>query len=192
MKKYKYIITLAFIAVTLLYLNQCSNTKEVSRTLANRTKELNKLSGKYISLLEAKQKSDTIIVQGPADTVIHNVPVPVHDTIIDSVEYKVYKDSIRSEELRLDVYAVASDVQVLRYTYDVTQKIITHNSIITQHDTLRLVEYKRSLYGTFDAGLQGASAGLTYIGKKRLGMSAKYNIVGNERFYTVGVLYKFF
>lgn len=190
--KYKYIISLAFVVISVLYFNQCSNTRDTKRTLLERTKELNKVSAKYLALLEAKQKSDTIFVQGPEHIVTRLVPVPVHDTIIDSIEYKVYKDSIRSEELRLDLYAVASDVQVLRYTYDVTQKIITHNNIITQHDTLVRNQYRRSLYGTFDAGLQGCSAGLTYIGKKRLGMSAKYNIVGNERFYTVGVLYKFF
>lgn len=192
MKQYKYIALLVIVALSFLAFQQCTDNKALSKTNKNLVSEFSKLNADYIALLKAKQKTDTITVQGPEHTVIHTIIKPVHDTIIDSIEYKVYKDSIRSEELRLDLYAVASDVKVLKYDYDVTQKIITHNNIITEHDTLRLVDYRRSLYGTFDAGLQGCSAGLTYVGKKRLGLSAKYNIVGNERFYSVGVLYKFF
>ncbi len=83
-------------------------------------------------------------------------------------------------------------MQAIDYVYNVREKIITQQTILTEHDTLIQQVRKGMLLGLADIGLHSYSAGLQYQSRKRLGFTARYNWYQSDGWVSVGVAYRIF
>lgn len=148
----------------------------------------------YISLINSKTKTDTLYRYLPAKTIHRTQFKAVYDTIyVDAAQsYGVYKDSIKTNEISLYAQIVASDLMSVDYTYSVREKVIQNNSIITKMDTLLIPVHSRSLYALLDIGKHSYSAGLQYNTRKRLGLTARINLFQDEKYISLGAVYRIF
>ena len=194
MKQYKYIITLAFVVITVLYFNQCSNTRDVLQTLADRTRTLNAVSAKYLTLLEAKQKTDTVYKEGKTQYVENTVFKTIRDTIkvIGTDTLNLYESALERPDLRLKAKIWAANLHDISYEYNVTEKIVIQNNIVEVHDTLMVKKYRNQLLGVGEVGKDYFGVGLQFQTNKRIGILAKSNWYDRKQYYTIGLSYRIF
>ncbi len=185
---------IAIIGLLILSVQQCSQKKTAQKATISAVIDKQNAERDYLELVKAKTRIDTLYQKGETRFIPHNVFKTIRDTIYpDSPKvYGVYKDSINSPELKLQATITASDMKAIDYTYEVTQKIIREQSILTEHDTLIQQVRKGMLLGLADIGLHSYSAGLQYQSRKRLGFTARYNWYQSDRWVSVGVAYRIF
>ena len=178
----------------ILMMNQCSVKKDALKRAEIAYKALDKAEDDYIELVKAKTRIDTLYKQGETITKHHTQFKTITDTfyVEGGKVYGVYKDSINSPELKLHATITASDLRAIDYTYEVTQKIIREQTILTVHDTLVQTVQRGMLLGLADIGVHSYSAGLQYQSRKRLGFTARYNWYQSDGWVSVGVAYRIF
>ena len=182
------------ILFVLISVSQCSQKKATQRELISAGIDLAQAERGYLELVKAKTRIDTLYKQGETITKHHTQFKTITDTLYveGGKVYGVYKDSINSHELKLQATITASDLKAVDYTYEVTQKIIREQSILTDHDTLIQQVRNGMLLGLADIGLHSYSAGLQYQSRKRLGFTARYNWYQSDGWVSVGVAYRIF
>ena len=187
-------VGLVIIALTLLLVNQCSRKKDAQKELVTATIEKQQAVNDYMTLIKAKQRIDTLYKDGKTITIRKTDFKTITDTFLieNGKVYGLFKDSIINKDLSLRAEIVASDLKSVEYTYNVREKIITKENIVYNVDTVVSMIRPRSLYGLADVGIHTYSAGLQYQGRKRLGVTARYNWYQSDRFVTVGVVYRIF
>lgn len=180
-------LLLVSIGLALLSFQQCKQNRSAQT-------ELKQTQSKYIALIEAKTRIDTVYKEGKTVTLSKTHFKTITDTLF--VErgkvYGTFRDSINSPELTLQATITASDLRAIDYRYSVREKIIREQSIVTVHDTLIRQVRRGQLIGVADFGLRSYSAGVQYQSWNRWGVTARYNWHGSDRFATVGVAYRIF
>lgn len=182
------------IGLLLLSVQQCSQKKSAQKETISAVIDKQNAEWDYLELVKAKTRIDTLYKQGETITKRHTQFKTITDTLYveGGKVYGVYKDSINSPELSLQATITASDLQAIDYTYEVTQKIIREQSILTEHDTLVQTVRRGMLLGLADIGLHSYSAGLQYQSRKRLGFTARYNWYQSDGWVSIGVAYRIF
>ncbi len=180
-------LLLVSIGLCLLSFQQCKQNRSAQT-------ELKQTQSKYIALIEAKTRIDTVYKEGKTVTLSKTHFKTITDTLF--VErgkvYGTFRDSINSPELTLQATITASDLRAIDYRYSVREKIIREQSIVTVHDTLIRQVRRGQLIGVADFGLRSYSAGVQYQSRNRWGVTARYNWHGSDRFATVGVAYRLY
>jgi len=184
-------LILLFIILTM---NQCSVKKDAQKRAEIAQAGKSKAEADYLELVKAKTRTDTVYKAGKTQVVRKTDFKTITDTLYveGGKVYGTYRDSINSPDLKLQATITASDLKAIDYTYEVTQKIIREQTILTEHDTLIQIVRKGQLIGLADIGLHSYSAGLQYQSRKRLGFTARYNWYQSDGFVSVGVAYRIF
>ena len=170
-----------------LSVKQCSEKKIAKQ-------KLGVVNDKYLALLEAKSRVDTVYKEGKTVYAHKTDFKTITDTLFveGSKVFTEYLDSIQSPELKLKATVIANDLRSIDYEYNVREKIIIRENIVYKNDTLKIVNNKAHLYGIADIGLNHYGLGFQYQTKKRIGVLAKYNWYNDDKFVTIGVSYRIF
>ena len=196
MKTLLYQIGCAVVILLLILLSvtQCSTTKGLKKDLATATIEKQQAEADYLNLVKAKQRIDTVYKEGKTVTIRKTQFKAITDTLfVDSGKvYGLFKDSIIGKDLTLRANIVASDLRSIDYTYNVREKIVIKENIVYQVDTITNNIRPRAFYALADVGLHSYSAGVQYQGRKRLGVTARYNWYQSDKFISVGVVCRIF
>ncbi len=189
-------IALAGLVLVFLFLSvqQCSQKKSAQKQTISAVIDKQNAERDYLELVKAKTRIDTLYKQGETITKHHTQFKTITDTFyVDNGKvYGVYKDSINSPELKLQATITASDLKAIDYTYEVTQKIIRENTMVTVHDTMVQSIRHGQFLAMADIGLHSYSAGLQYQSRKRLGFTARYNWYQSDGWVSIGVAYRIF
>ncbi len=185
---------IVIIGLLLLSVQQCSQKKQAQKEVITATIDKQNAELDYLELVKAKTRIDTLYKQGETITKHTTQFKTITDTfyIEGGKVYGVYKDSINTAELKLQATITASDLRAIDYVYNVREKIITQQTILTEHDTIERRIRSPTLLGLADIGLHSYSAGLQYQSKKRLGFTARYNWYQSDGWVSVGVAYRIF
>jgi hypothetical protein len=183
---------IVIIGLLLLSVQQCSQKKSAQKQTVSAVIDKQNAERDYLELVKAKTRIDTLYKQGETITKHHTQFKTIRDTIYpDSPKvYGVYKDSINTAELKLQATITASDLKAVDYTYEVTQKIIREQSILTEHDTLIQTVTRGHLNGFGLIGMDSYALGLQYQTKKRIGFIGKYTWFRDETFWEAGLSYR--
>jgi len=192
--KFLAILLAVILALSLISLKQCSSFKKLTIIAETAISDKVKAEADYLRLVKAKTRTDTVYQKGKTRVVHKTQFKTITDTLFveNGKVYGTYRDSINSPDLKLQATITASDLKAIDYTYEVTQKIIREQTILTEHDTLVQIVRKGMLLGLADIGLHSYSAGLQYQSRKRLGFTARYNWYQSDGFVSVGVAYRIF
>jgi len=193
-----YLLNIGLSGIILIFIfvsfSQCSQKNKALKNTETALIEKQKAEAEYLDLVKLKTRIDTLWKEGKTK-VIHKTDFKtITDTLFvdhDKV-YGLFKDSIINQDLTLHADIVASDLHSIDYTYSVREKIITQQSILTEHDTLIQQVRKGQLIGLADIGMHSYSAGLQYQTRKRIGFTARYNWYQSDGFVSIGVDYRIF
>ena len=183
---------IVIIGLLLLSVQQCSQKKSAQKETVSAVIDKQNAERDYLNLVKAKTRIDTLYKQGETITKHHTQFKTITDTfyVEGGKVYGVYKDSINSPELKLQATITASDLKAVDYTYEVTQKIIREQSILTEHDTLIQTVTRGQLNGFGLIGMDSYALGLQYQTKKRIGFIGKYTWFCDESFWEAGLSYR--
>lgn len=187
-------VALALLAIFMIAISfeQCSKKTDARKMLDSVSKEKKELNKKYLSLLEAKTKIDTIYRNGLTQYVSDTVFNEITDTIMlnGTDTLRCYERSFNRTDLRLKAIIWANKLHSIDYEYNVTEKEIIVNNIQQVHDTVIYTKYRPQLLGIVDVGKSSFSIGLQYQSKSRIGTLARYNWFDNRQYYTFGLTYR--
>ena len=194
MKKTILILSAALILLVAGLYVQSKKMREYRSKYKSELIKCNSILSDYLKLVNSKTKTDTVYKYLAAKTIHKTVFKAIYDTLyIDANKaYGVYKDSVNSDDLSLYTKIVASDLKSVDYTYFVRQKIINTSSIINRTDTLIIYKRKPALYALLDVGKHSYSAGLQYNTCNRFGFTARINLYQDEKYLSVGAVYRIF
>lgn len=183
----KITLVIACIVLTSYLFQQCSKTKALKKQIEVCGKE-------YSDLLKAKQKVDTIYVKGETQYVYKTVFKTLTDTLIvnEGLTYSWYLDTLKRPNLTLNAKILAHRLKAIEYDYNVTETIITKENIVYKYDTTYIDRKRMQLLLTADFGLRSYSAGLHLQTKSRWGVTAKWNLHADQKYFTVGAAYRIF
>lgn len=178
----------------LISVSQCSQKKAAQKETISALLDTRQALNDYLELYRSKTRTDTLYKDGKTIVQHHTDFKTITDTLFveNGKAYGTFKDSINSADLKLQATITASDLKAIDYVYSVREKIITQQTILTEHDTLVQIVRKGQLLGVADVGLHSYSAGLQYQSRKRIGFTARYNWYQSDGFVTVGVAYRIF
>jgi len=178
----------------MLSINQCSNKRDAKKQAEANYTSLIKAEADYLALVKAKTRIDTLYKEGKTVTKWHTQFKAIRDTfyIVEGKHYQVYKDSLINEDLTLRAEITANDLKAINYNYSVREKIIREQTILTEHDTLIQQVRKGQLIALLDAGLHSYSAGVQWQSRKRLGVTARFNLYQSDKYATFGLTYRIY
>ena len=183
---------IVIIGLLLLSVQQCSQKKSAQKETVSAVIDKQNAERDYMELVKAKTRIDTLYKQGETITKHHTQFKTITDTLFveGGKVYGVYKDSINSHELKLQATITASDLKAVDYTYEVTQKIIREQSILTERDTLVQTVRKGQLLAVGDIGLDNYAIGLHWQSRGRFGFGGRFTIYNDEQYYSAVISYR--
>ncbi len=183
---------IVIIGLLLLSVQQCSQKKTAQKETVSAVIDKQNAERDYMELVKAKTRIDTLYKKGDTKFVPHDVFKTIRDTIYveGGKVYGVYKDSINSHELKLQATITASDLKAIDYTYEVTQKIIREQSILTERDTLVQTVRKGQLLAVGDIGLDNYAIGLHWQSRGRFGFGGRFTIYNDKQYYSAVISYR--
>ena len=180
------------ILFVLISVSQCSQKKLAQKATISAVIDKQNAERDYLELVKAKTRTDTLYKDGKTIVQHHAQFKTIRDTIYveGGKVYGVYKDSINSHELKLQATITASDLKAVDYTYEVTQKIIREQSILTERDTLVQTVRKGQLLAVGDIGLDNYAIGLHWQSRGRFGFGGRFTIYNDEQYYSAVISYR--
>lgn len=187
-----FVLSVLFLSITF---TQCNKKKELQKQLTECGVKNLQLEKDYVDLLKAKTKIDSLYKRGKTQYVHKTHFKTITDTITvnDTTILNIYEDTLNRPEIRLKATITAENLRSIDYEYDVTEKIVIREHVVTKTDTLIMPKYKGQLLGLVDVGgLDIISIGLQYQTSKKWGVIARCNWYKDDKYYTIGISYRIF